>query len=188
MNFAAVPSLLGGEPRGARPDAAERFADFEGLYLAHRDLVRRVAYNLGGLEDLDDIVQETFVRLWKGLEGFRGEASPRTWVYRVTLNTARDHWRKRGRYKSAMARYTQEAPPPSQKGPEQERWELGQAVARGLAGLSAEHREAVTLCYLEGLSVAEAADAAGVPEGTIKSRLHHAREKLGQLLGERSKP
>lgn len=182
MNFAAVNSLFGGERRdAARQDAAGRFADFEGVYSQYKELVRRCAFLIGGAEDLDDIVQETFIKIWKSGESFRGDAGLKTWIYRVTLNTAREHWRKHGRYKAAVTRFF-EAPGPGQILADQSHWELRQGLTGALASLSFEHREAVTLCYLEGLSLAEAASASGTPEGTLKSRLFHARKLLAGVL------
>jgi RNA polymerase sigma-70 factor (ECF subfamily) len=63
-------------------------------------------------------------------------------------------------------------------------WQLQGRVAQALASLSREQREAVSLVYLEGLSLAEAAQACGAPEGTLKSRLFHARARLQDLLKE----
>jgi RNA polymerase sigma-70 factor (ECF subfamily) len=181
VNFAAENSLLGGKREAARQDAAGRFADFEALYSQTKDLVRRCAYAVGGAEDLEDIVQESFVKIWKSWQGFRGDADPKTWVYRVALNTAREHWRKRGRYKAAVARYSAE-PGPAQGMPGQSRWELRRSLEGALAELSYEQREAVTLCYFEGLSLAEAASALDAPEGTLKSRLFSARKILAGVL------
>lgn len=154
---------------------------FEDLYHQHSAQVRRTAYSLSGPQDLDDIVQETFLRLWRSLEAFRGDSDPKTWVYRVTVNTAREHWRKAGRRRNAMLRYLEE-PRPRDAPALQERWELDRWVAAALQELDWEHREAVTLCYLEDLSVAEIAKIAGIPEGTVKSRLYHARLRLNALL------
>lgn len=127
------------------------------------------------------MVQETFVRLWKGLPGFRAESGIKTWVYRVTLNTAREHWRSQGRRKAAMARYAAQ-PRAASVEPAQADLHLRGTLAAALMELSWEQREAATLCYLEELSLAEAAHACGVPEGTIKSRLHHARLQLKESL------
>ena len=120
------------------------------------------------------------MRAWKGREGFEGRSGEKTWVYRITLNAAREHWRKRGRYKAALARFAAEpraeaAEPAAGSG-------LDKALARALAQLSQEQREAVTLVYLEGLSLAEAAEVSAAPLGTVKSRLHQARQLLATAL------
>ncbi len=162
----------------SRPEA------FEAAYTEYKDLVRRVAFNLGGGEDLDDIVQETFVKLWRHWESFRGQSSRKTWVYRVTVNTARDHWRKRGRNKAFLVRYLADGRRESHAG-EQASWEDRQAVAQAMEALGADLREAVTLVYLEGLSLFEAAEAMSCPLGTVKSRLHSARHSMAEFIEKR---
>lgn len=183
MNFAAVTSLFGGRQQGAEQETAPRFADFEAAYENHKDIVRRTAYSMGGAEDLDDIVQETFIKAWRAWDSFKGDSSLRTWIYRITVNASREHWRKRGRYKAAIARYLDEPHAQSMDGG-QKNWELSRRISAALAGLSYGQREAVTLVYLEGLSLAEAAQATETPEGTLKSRLYHARIQLAGVLGE----
>jgi RNA polymerase sigma-70 factor (ECF subfamily) len=183
VSLAAGSPLSGGIP-AARQVTAARPVDFEAVYREHAGLVRRVAWNLGGDEDLDDIVQEAFVKLWRGWDGFREEAQRKTWVYRVTVNAAREHWRRKGRFKAALQRFKL-AWPRSEAAPGgQDAWELQGRVGQALARLKREQREAVTLVYLEGLSLAEAAAACGAPEGTLKSRLFHARAQLQGLLKE----
>jgi RNA polymerase sigma-70 factor (ECF subfamily) len=164
-----------------------RFADFEALYSQFSPLVRRTAFSLNGGEDLDDIVQESFVRIWKSGADFRGDSSLKTWIYRITLNCAREHRRKKGRLRAALSRLLfqprQSSAPASQAGTH-----LSSALSLAMAGLNEGQREAVTLCYLEGLSMAEAATAAEAPEGTIKSRLHQARALLAVALSDFKEP
>lgn len=186
MDFAAGPPLTDGVASGVRLQAAARPGDFEAVYRDYAGLVRRVAWNLGGAEDLDDIVQEAFVRLWRGWDGFREESQRKTWVYRVTVNAAREHWRRKGRLKAALQRFKLAWPRREAVAGGQEAWVLQGRVAAALDGLNREQREAVSLVYLEGLSLAEAAQACGAPEGTLKSRLFHARAKLQALLKEDS--
>jgi RNA polymerase sigma-70 factor (ECF subfamily) len=181
MAEGAVQAALGEPHLGARQEEAARLLDFEAFYLRYRDQVRRTAYSVGGGEDLDDIVQESFVRIWKGWASFRGDSDPKTWVYRITINAARDHWRKKGRFKNFLKRFFAE-PRSESLAPEQENWGLGRALAKALDSLSRPQREAVTLCYLEGIQISEAAEICGLPEGTLKSRLHQARKYLAEAL------
>ena len=161
---------------------ATRRADFEALYQGYAEVVRRTAWNLGGFEDLDDIVQEVFVCIWRGWDQFEGRSDRRTWVYRITINTAREHWRRKGRRRSLLARFFGESPQPQSIPGGQGAWEQRRHLGRALDQLSREQREAVSLVYLEGLELVEAAKACGVPLGTIKSRLFAARGRLQQLL------
>ncbi len=168
-------------PLSAQADTAARLARFQALYESVKDQVRRTVYSVSGAQDLDDIVQDTFLKLWKSLDSFRGDASVRSWVYRVTVNSAREHWRKQGRRRAAMVRYLDQ-PHPQSQAPDQDAWALGQSVAMALAKLSDAQRETVTLCYLEGLNLEECSQVLDVPLGTVKSRLHSARVALAESL------
>ncbi len=168
----------------SRPDGDTTSSFFEGVYRQYAPLVRRTVYSLGGSEDLEDIVQEVFIRLWRAWDRFEGRSSRRTWVYRVTLNTARGHWRGRGRFKAALRRWLLAVPRSEAVAPGQEAWESDAEVGRALKALEPPKREALVLVHLEGLSLAEAAAVLGVPEGTVKSRLFHAREELRRALEE----
>lgn len=167
--------------QGAPADEVARSARFQALYESLKDRMRRTIYSISGAQDIDDIVQDAFVRIWKGLDSFRGESDPKTWAYRIAVNSAREHWRKQGRRRAATLRYLEE-PRASSVAPPQEAWSLSRAVVSALAGLSDAQREVVTLVYLEGLSLSEAASALDIPEGTVKSRLHTARQALAAIL------
>jgi RNA polymerase sigma-70 factor (ECF subfamily) len=184
VDFAAGPPLAGGVAPGAQALESARPEAFESVYLQYAALVRRVAWNLGGDEDLDDIVQEAFVKLWRGWDGFREQSQRQTWVYRVTVNAAREHWRRKGRFKAALQRFKLAWPRSEGASGGQEAWALQGRVGAALEKLNLDQREAVTLVYLEGLSLAEAAAVCGAPEGTLKSRLFHARARLQGLLKE----
>jgi RNA polymerase sigma-70 factor (ECF subfamily) len=184
MAWTASPPLAGGQTQDAQAFAAGRPEDFEAVYQAYAPMVRRTVWSLGRAEDLDDIVQEVFVRLWRHWGQFDGRSERKTWIYRVTINTARSHWRSRGRLKAALQRFWTALPRAQAAAPAQEAWDLDRGLAAALARLDPRQREALTLVHLEGLSVAEAGQAMGVPEGTVKSRLFHARARMQALLSE----
>jgi len=177
---------LGATVQAASPAAGEGAEpeDFEEIYRRHADLVRRTVWSLSGAEDLDDIVQEVFVRLWRSWNSFEGRSDRRTWIYRVTLNTARSHWRGRGRFKAALKRFFLAAPRSDAVPPDQERWERDARLASALKALAPRLREALTLVSLEGLSVEETSRILGIPPGTVKSRMHQARFRMQVLLEE----
>lgn len=152
---------------------------FRAVYEAHAPLVRGVLYNICGGNDLDDLVQETFIKIWKGLPGFKEHANIKTWIYRIATNTALDWCRKNASVK------VEDWLPDIAGG------EGGEAnavyrdlVNKGLRLLSPEQRAVVTLCIFEELTVKEAAAALGLPEGTVKSRLHYARAEMGKYFQE----
>ncbi|MBI3580812.1 MAG: sigma-70 family RNA polymerase sigma factor [Nitrospinae bacterium] len=150
---------------------------FHAVYLEHAELVRGVIYNISGPLDLDDLVQEAFVKIWKGFGGFRNDANIKTWIYRIATNTALDYCRKRTPRLAETE--LEELPGGGENEEDAVRRDL---VHKGMRRLSSEHRAIVTLCVFEELSVKDAADALGLPEGTVKSRLHYAKRELAKFF------
>jgi RNA polymerase sigma-70 factor (ECF subfamily) len=167
------------------------------------DLVERytdVVYNLaarltGDHEEGRDLAQDAFIRILRGASTFRGEASVKTWICQVVINTHRNRrrwWRrlKRGRTVSLDAPLSsgQEGGPSTlgetlaDPAPSPERQIRGRETARRLQRelmrLPSEMRAALLLREVEGMSYGEIAAALGVREGTVKSRLARAREAL----------
>ncbi|MBI3793306.1 MAG: sigma-70 family RNA polymerase sigma factor [Nitrospinae bacterium] len=146
---------------------------FRAVYQAHGAMVRGVVYNITGERDLDDLVQETFIKVWRGLDGFRNDSGIKTWIYRIATNTALDHCRK-NRLKRTET-IVDDLPAPGEGEADAIHRDL---VRKGMERLSAGHRAVVTLCIFEGLSLREAASALELPEGTVKSRLFYAKSEL----------
>lgn len=173
----------------ARAQGGEEEA-FEELVRRHEGEVYRLCRRLLGLrEDAMDAAQETFVRVFRGLARFRGEAKFRTWVYGIALNVCRNVATSAPR--RAAARSTSLAAPPGEEAgavelpderpnPEREARgrELGRALEAALAELSWEHRQVILLREMEGLSCEEVAAVLGCRLGTVKSRLARARGAL----------
>jgi len=144
--------------------------------------VRRLLGRLVGRGvDLDDLVQETYLRAWRALPGFRGDSHFSTWLLRIATNAART-WR-RGRKPVASLPVDSELgsanTPGLGEGP------LLDAYERALLDLSPELRAAFVLHETEGLSYREVADVLDCPIGTVMSRLHRARTKILDDLRER---
>jgi RNA polymerase sigma-70 factor (ECF subfamily) len=156
--------------------------DFAAVYRDYAGLVRRVLSGLLPAADVDDGVQEVFLKIHRHLDGFRGDSSLKSWVYRISLNTAQDmqraqSWRrflKPGAtvYDSGDARPNAEV-------------RLGnyQMMQEGLQKLTFKERSAVVLFYWEEESLEDIARHLKIPEGTVKSRLSTARKKLQYWLG-----
>lgn len=150
---------------------------FEALYREYRGMVRAVIYNITGVEEMDDVVQETFVKLWSGMESFQGNSQLRTWVYRVTVNAALDHTRKLKRWRFGSLKEQIAGPLDVER-------RVGNAtlIRKGLAALPEEQRVAVVLHSLEGLSNSEIALVLEIPEGTVRSRVYYGKETLMKYL------
>jgi len=166
---------------------------FQHLYRQHQARVRATLYSLCDADGLDDLVQEVFLRVWRGLPQFRGSARFSTWLYRITWNVASD--RRRELAKARSRRVTPHADrddseraieqaidPSSQDTSPLNQLHYQDLVQRSLAALGFEARAVLVLCDLEDIPQKEAADILGIPVGTVKSRLFYARAQIRQFL------
>ncbi|MFC4002351.1 sigma-70 family RNA polymerase sigma factor [Prauserella oleivorans] len=130
----------------------------------------------------EDVVQETLLRAWRNPKVLdQSQRSARAWLFTVARRIAIDGWRAA----AARAEVTTDAPPELPVPDDTERAVQGWIVADALDELSPRHREVLTLCYFQGMSVADAAARLGVAEGTVKSRTHYALRALRLVLEER---
>jgi RNA polymerase sigma-70 factor, ECF subfamily len=150
-------------------------AAFEVLYYRHRDWVVNLAHRFTGSEDLAlDVMQETFIYFLKKFPGFRLTANLKTFLYPAVKNLSITARRKAARYQSTEAEQhalEETATDPAMLSQSED-------LSNAMAGLSEEHREVLLLRFMDDLSLAEIAEATGIPLGTVKSRLHNALELL----------
>lgn len=171
-----------GAPTAERDAELER--RFAELVSSHRERVLRLAWRLVGGDDAaaQDVAQEAFVRAWRGLPRFRGDAQLSTWLYRIVVRQAANHRRWRGVRERWGGAYPEDAPDPRPEPPGDPG--LRRRIAAALAGLSRGQREAFVLVHLEGLTVNETSEVLGKAPGTVKSHLHRALARLRQELGD----
>ncbi len=161
---------------------------FRQLYRRYQQRVRSTLYQLCGAEALDDLVQEVFLRAWKGLPQLREASQFSTWLYRICWNVASDQRRSLQKQRSfnSKLRVGMEALPleDSQisQAPNLMDLHYQDIVQRGLQQLSFEHRAVLVLHDLEDLPQKEVAQILGVAVGTVKSRLFHARMSMRQYI------
>jgi RNA polymerase sigma-70 factor (ECF subfamily) len=152
-----------------------------------------LAYRLmGNHADASDAAQEALVRVCMRLQNFRGDSAFSTWLFRVVTNTCLDELRRRGRLRHASlddALPAEEGLVPRQAPDEgespveyAERHEVQAAVQRAISRLPDEYRLVVIMRDLQGLSYHEIAAMLGTTLGTIKSRLHRARQALRVII------
>jgi len=144
---------------------------FDAIYYRHRDWVVRLARRFTGHDDdALDVLQETFSYLFRKFPGFALTASMTTFLYPVVKNLSIAARRKRTR----LAQLPDDSPPdpPAPHAPDHDKQREGLAAV--LAALPEAQRETLLLRFVDGFSLQEIADALGVPEGTVKSRLHNA--------------
>ncbi|MFE7809803.1 sigma-70 family RNA polymerase sigma factor [Streptomyces sp. NPDC057430] len=129
----------------------------------------------------EDLVQETFVRVWQHPEALRSDhESMRPWLFTVARRLAIDARRARQARPKELSDMALEKTP-SAVDPS-ERSMAGLDVRQALAGLSAEHRAVLVLVYFRGMSVAEASEVLDIPPGTVKSRTYYALRGLKEAL------
>ena len=165
--------------------------DFDSVYERFRLPVWRLARRLTTTEEEAlDTTQEIFLRVWRGLPGFRGEAKLSTWVFQIAWNYLRAHRRKKGRSLQIIGEDMNAAQDlvdsAADSAPDPERraraTELLDRVEVALERLPEHYRVVVWLRDGEDLSYQEIADALDVPIGTVRSRLARARGALRDLV------
>ena len=153
---------------------------FGRLVEAYQPRVRRFFLNLTGGDTMltDDLAQETFIKAYVNLRGFRGMAGFGTWLLRIAYNEFYNHMRKRQELPEEAAT----AVAPADDSGSQE---AALTVRQALALLNDSERTAVTLFYMEDLPIKKIARIMQLPEHTVKSHLHRGKQHLAALIGER---
>lgn len=174
-NVAADGTLL-------RRAAAGESRAWRALVDAHSESIYRFAYRMLGERDAaEDVVQETFSRLWRQAHRWRPEAPLRAWLFRVAGNLAIDDLRKRRPVREVTPDDVEEGP-----GVEHRiaREEEAAAVWRMVNRLPDRQRRALILCRLEGMSMTEAGEVLGCSVGAVESLLSRARAALRAALDD----
>jgi len=167
-------------------DASRYREAFELLLDRYQHKAFRLAYSMLGNEaSAEEMVQDTFLRIWKALPSYRGDASLSTWIYAITRNrclTRRKDLRERRSI--SIEEPSVKAAVDSLLASKPERRQSLPDSAMLLAQLSPPYREALRLFYLEEKSYEEVSAMLGLPIGTVKTYLHRARK---QLAGPRTR-
>jgi RNA polymerase sigma-70 factor, ECF subfamily len=169
---------------------------FNQLILRWERPIYALAYRvIGQEEDARDVAQETFLRAFRALPGFKGEAKFSSWIYRIALNLCRD-WirRKRRTPVSQLPEDVDLDDLVAERGPTESvedlvaRRELSTVVEEAMGILPEEQRTAVILKEYHGMTFQEIAELQGVPLSTVKTRLYQGLSVLRKHLQERSPP
>jgi len=168
---------------------------FNEIVTMHQNKVVNIAYGmLSSREDALDAAQETFLKVYNGIDSFKGGSSISTWIYRICTNVCTDMLRKRQRSaniisidreddeNSPVLEIADDSPTPDNSVIMNEQQK---AVRKAISQLSDEYRTVLTLCDIEGLSYEEISLVLKCPVGTIKSRLSRARNNLKKILLEK---
>src|SRR5580698_7925479 len=166
---------------------------FRELIENHRDRVFNITYRmLGNRAEAEDVAQEVFITVFKTIETFREESKFSTWLYRVTVNhcknrikyLARRHDRDRDELDETSNGHNGAigSPPPAAPDRALEGAQMEKLLQEAIGNLDDDHRVVVVLRDVEDLSIEEICEITGLPDGTVKSRLHRARLVLRKKL------
>jgi len=175
-----------------------RDLNFEQIVRDHQEMVFRTLLRLNGnREQIEDLAQEVFLRLYRALPAFRGEALLTTYLYRIVVNVAQDEWKRRRRVERPLVSIS--SPVGSNDDGEID-WEerlahpgldaeqqlsekqFQQSVERQLQHLSDVERTVLVLYHQEERSYEQIADALKMPMGTVRTHLHRGRKKLRESI------
>src|SRR5690606_13207312 len=157
-----------------------------------RKIIRLLSRILRDPAEVEDVAQETFIKAYRALPNFRGDSAFYTWLYRIAVNTAKNHLAAERRRPSGSASYENED---GETFDETENLsdintpeaafasrEIAETVNQAIEELPQELRTAIVLRELEGLSYEEIAQAMECPIGTVRSRIFRAREAIANRL------
>lgn len=170
-------------------------AAFDRLIVKYRERIFGVVYNLtANREDASDLTQDTFIKAFQAINRFQANCSFFTWLYKIAVNTTLTHLRKnRMRSFFSLERINEEGGSAEvierltdKKGADRDTYlrELQEKLNEAMQKLSIPHRTVITLFEVDGLSHAEIAEIVGCSEGTVRSRLHYAKQFLQGELGQ----
>jgi RNA polymerase sigma-70 factor (ECF subfamily) len=164
-------------------------AAFAAIVERYQDRLHNAIYRLvGSAEDARDLLQDALVKAYENIEGFRGGSSLYTWLFRIAVNTALSHRRKRKWTHVGLGPASDDGPADDGSWPDPAApdpvmaAETEAAVQQAIGALDEEHRTVVVLRDIQHCDYHDMAEILGVPTGTVKSRLHRARLMLRDKL------
>jgi RNA polymerase sigma factor (sigma-70 family) len=169
---------------------------FEQIVEDHQAMVFRTLVRLtGSREHVEDLAQEVFLRLFRALGGFRGEALITTYLYRIVVNVAQDEWKRRRRDRPLVSFSDEEEewedrlPHPSRDAEQQlAEKQFRYAVEQQLQQLNPIERTVLVLYHQEELSYEQIAVSLRLPIGTVRTHLHRGRKKLREGMERQQQP
>ncbi|BBJ27311.1 RNA polymerase sigma factor [Athalassotoga saccharophila] len=163
------------------------------LYREYAEKIGGIARSYLGVDDVEDVVQEVFIKIYKNIKKFRGDSSLSTWVYRITVNVCKDMLGKKQRRREILTNFGEQEDedtknnirePVDDSMPSDELMKTlsAEEISKAIDSLSKEDKLLINLREIEGMSYEQIAEIMDKPVGTVKSRLHYARERLKNIL------
>jgi len=172
-------TLLEGIARGER-------AAFQRLYTRQSVRIFRFLMRLvQNKATAEELLNEVFLEIWQHAARYEGRSSPSTWMMAIAHNKAVSSLRRRREVTGIDESMPETADLDDDPEETAQKQDKGRIMRSCIAALSPDHREILDLVYYQELSVGEAAEALGIPENTVKTRMFYARKKLSELLKER---
>src|SRR2546428_13124727 len=193
-NWLDRPELTAQEAQFVSRLQANEDAAYDELVRVYSTSIYHVAYRmLGDGADASDVVQDIFLKIFRNIGGFKGEAALKTWIFKIAFSEILNRlrwWKRRHRYATLSLDESPNGNTPgdgvADAGPTPEEVlqakEREDAIQQDLRRLSHEHRSIIVLRDIEGFSYTEIADVFGISMGTVKSRLARARADLKKSL------
>lgn len=138
-----------------------------------------IYYTILDEEDAKDLTQEVFYKIWKGIDSFRNESSLKTWIFKITQNHLKNYLKSRKIKKILSLEFLFEE---KNRDFESKDYYLLEKIEFLLSKLPEDYRRVLVLFYIDEFNIKEISEILGTKEGTIKSKLHRAREKLKSLI------
>jgi RNA polymerase sigma-70 factor (ECF subfamily) len=190
LNVSVIDRPLGFAQSGVSAEDTELVAAIrrgdpgsrEALYHRYKRRVFALAVRIVGAGDAEEVSQEAFIRIFRGLPKFRGDSALGTWIYRLSVNAALSHRARRGAVPSAANDPEVQIAAALIEGPPSGDAVLRARLERALWQLPVGYRTVIILHDVEGLEHEEVAQILGCHVGTSKSQLHKARGKLREIL------
>ncbi len=164
---------------------------YETLYNEYAPRLGSVIKSYLGTDDVEDVLQETFIKVYKNIRKFRGDSKLSTWLYRIAVNICKDIIAKRAKKKEYLTDFQENddyatfEPPASTNVFKEVMDELSlEELMKVVEKLAEDDRLLIRLRDIDGMSYEDIAGIIDKPVGTVKSRLHYARKRLKELLEE----
>lgn len=158
---------------------------FDTLFLRYYDRLRRFVWRFCAEESVDEVISDTMYTVWQKSPGFRGDSKVSTWIYGIAYRIAMKNQTRKRRYEEVLTTASHSSEESSSLGTRPSdtgRFETAQWVKQALNALPRKQRDVVELTFFSDLPYQEIAEIVGCPVGTVKTRMHKARQTLRPVL------